>query len=114
MKQTSAARTATRRHYEQTGADQQRRLTESFSKAVEQLAGNTVEARLGGIYMLERVAIEAIAYAKPSRWWHRLSHNKPPPPANPVIDLYLTVMETLTAFVRERALARAGNLFVTG
>ena len=39
---------------EQTGADQQRRLTESFSRAVEQQAGNTVEARLGGIYMLER------------------------------------------------------------
>ena len=32
------ARTATNRHREQTRADQQRRVTESFSKAVEQLA----------------------------------------------------------------------------
>src|ERR1700722_20102046 len=55
------ARTATNRHYEQTRADQQRRLTESFSKAVEQLAHAKIEARLGGIYTLERLAIEAIA-----------------------------------------------------
>src|SRR5689334_5169546 len=62
------ARTATRRHYEQTRADQQRRLTESFSKAVEQLASDKVEARLGGIYTLERLAVEAIAQARSPPW----------------------------------------------
>jgi hypothetical protein len=39
------ARTATNRYYEQTRADQQRRLTETFSKAVEQLASDKSEAR---------------------------------------------------------------------
>jgi Pentapeptide repeats (8 copies) len=97
------ARTATNRHYEQTRADQQRRLTESFSKAVEQLAHDKIEARLGGIYTLERLAIEAIAQEVRSLpWWRRL-RRKRPPPADPVSDLYWTVMETLTAFVRERA-----------
>jgi Pentapeptide repeats (8 copies) len=72
------ARTARRRHQEQTAADRQRRITESFSKAVEQLASEKIEARLGGIYTLERISRE-------SR------------------DNYWTVMETLTAFVRERA-----------
>jgi hypothetical protein len=46
------ARTATLRHYEQTRADQQRRLTESFSKAVEQLVSDKIVARLGVIYTL--------------------------------------------------------------
>jgi hypothetical protein len=71
------ARIAARRHYEQTNADRQRRITESFSKAAEQLASDKIEARLGGIYTLERISRE-------SR------------------DDYWTVMETLTAFVRER------------
>jgi uncharacterized protein YjbI with pentapeptide repeats len=71
------ARTATRRHYEQTRSDQQRRLTESFSKAVEQLGSDKLEVRLGGIYALERISQES-----PQDHW--------------------TVMETLTAFVRER------------
>lgn len=62
------ARTATNRHYEQTRADLQRRLTETFSKAVEQLANDKIEVRLGGIYTLERLAIEAIAQA---RQWPR-------------------------------------------
>jgi hypothetical protein len=44
------ARAATNRHYEQTRADQQRRLIESFSRAVEQLGGDKFEARLGGVY----------------------------------------------------------------
>jgi len=85
------ARTATNRHHEQTRADQQRRLTESCSKAVEQLASDKIEARLGGLYTLERLAIEAVAQS-PRR-------GRP----DPVSDLYWTVMETLTAFVRERA-----------
>jgi hypothetical protein len=101
------ARTATNRHYEQTRADQQRRLTESFSKAVEQLAHEKIEARLGGIYTLERLAIEAITQARSTPWWRRLLlrllHRIDTPPADPVSDLYWTVMETLTAFVRERA-----------
>src|SRR6478672_1736619 len=69
------ARTATNRHYEQTRADQQRRLTERFSKAVEQLAHDKIEARLGGIYTLERLAIEAIAQVRSTSWWWRLRRN---------------------------------------
>jgi hypothetical protein len=79
------ARTATRqadiasqRHAEQTNADRQRRLTESYSKAVEQLASEKIEVRLGGIYTLEQISRESS-----NRYW--------------------PVMETLTAFVRERA-----------
>ncbi len=96
------ARTATRRHYEQTRADQQRRLTETFSKAAEQLASDKMEARLGGIYTLERLALEAIAYLRPPPWWRRV-RRKRQPLTDPVSDLYWTAMETLTAFVRERA-----------
>jgi hypothetical protein len=66
------------RHFAQTKADRERRITESFSKAVEQLGSEKVEIRLGGIYGLERIS-------KESR------------------DDHWTVMETLTAFVRERA-----------
>jgi hypothetical protein len=40
---------AARRHYAQTEADRQRRITESFSKAVEQLGSDRIEVRLGGI-----------------------------------------------------------------
>jgi uncharacterized protein YjbI with pentapeptide repeats len=69
---------AGQRHKEQTDADRQRRLTESFSKAVEQLAHADMAVRLGGIYTFEQISRES-----PSRYW--------------------TVMETLTAFVRERA-----------
>jgi hypothetical protein len=72
------ARTAALRHEEQTKADRERRITESFSKATEQLASDKVEARLGGIYTLERISRERR-------------------------DDYWVVMETLTAFVRERA-----------
>ncbi len=71
-------RTARLRHEEQTNADRQRRITESFSKAIEQLGSDKVEVRLGGIYGLERISKES-----PDDYW--------------------TVMETLTAFVRERA-----------
>jgi Pentapeptide repeats (8 copies) len=70
------------RHFAQTDADRQRRITESFSKAVEQLSSDKIEVRLGGIYSLERIS-------KESR------------------DDYWTVMETLTAFLRERARRKA-------
>lgn len=117
------ARTATNRHYEQTRADQQRRLTESFSKAVEQLASDKIEARLGGIYTLERLAIEAIAEPRPSLWQKRLRRSLGRGPTSiatdeyrrspePVSDLYWTVMETLTAFVRERARWKASTISV--
>jgi Protein of unknown function (DUF2934)/Pentapeptide repeats (8 copies) len=72
------ADTASRRHKEQTDADRQRRLTESYSKAIEQLASEKIEERLGAIYTLEQISQES-----KRRYW--------------------TVMETLTAFVRERA-----------
>lgn len=72
------ASTARRRHREQTNADRQRRITESFAKATEQLGNDKIEVRLGGIYTLERISRES-----PEDYW--------------------TVMETLTAFVRERA-----------
>jgi Pentapeptide repeats (8 copies) len=69
---------ARRRHKEQTDADRQRRITESFSKATEQLGSDKTEVRLGGIYTLERISRESS-------------------------DDYWTIMETLCAFVRERA-----------
>jgi uncharacterized protein YjbI with pentapeptide repeats len=99
------ARTATDRHYEQTHADQQRRLTETFSKAVEQLASEKTEVRVGGIYTLERLGIEATAQVRSLPWWRRrlrLLLHRDPRPVDPASDLYWTVMETLTAFVRER------------
>jgi len=75
---TAQAEIASKRHIEQTLADKQRRITESFAKATEQLGSDRIEARLGGIYTLERISKESA-------------------------DDYSTVMETLTAFVRERA-----------
>jgi hypothetical protein len=79
------AATARRRHREQTDADRQRRITESFSKATEQLGSDKIEVRLGGIYTLERISRES-----PNDYW--------------------TVMETLAAFVRERARWKASDL----
>ena len=72
------AETARLRHDAQTKADRERRITESYSKAVEQLGSDKIEVRLGGIYTLERISRES-----PDDYW--------------------TVMETLCAFVRERA-----------
>ena len=80
---------ASRRHEEQTRADRARRITDTFSKAVEQLANDKVEVRVGGIYTLERLAGEALDGQQAKD--------------GPAGDLYWTVMETLTAFVRERA-----------
>jgi len=72
------AKTARLRHEEQTDADKQRRIIESFSKATEQLGSDKLEVRLGGIYTMERISRES----SPDYW---------------------PVMETLTAFVRHRA-----------
>ena len=72
-----AAWIALMRHFAQIDADRQRRITESFSKAVEQLAHEKTEVRLGGIYTLERIIRES-----PREYW--------------------TAMEILTAFVRMR------------
>jgi hypothetical protein len=74
----AVAGVALARHFAQTNADRQRRITESFSKAVEQLGSDKLEVRLGGIYSLERISMESS-------------------------DDYWTVMENLTAFVRERS-----------
>lgn len=74
-----AAWIALLRHFAQTEADRQRRISESYGRAVGQLASEKVEERLGGIYTLERISIES---AK---------------------EYYWVVMETLAAFLRERA-----------
>ena len=57
---------------------QQGQITERFSKAIEQLGSDNLAIRLGGIYALERIARDS-AY---DHW---------------------TVMEVLTAYVRENA-----------
>ena len=75
------ARTTAQRHDEQTKADRERRITESFAKAVELLGSNNLETRLGAIYTLERISKEK-----------QSEH-----------DYYWPIMETLTAYVRERA-----------
>ena len=74
----SVAGVALLRHFAQTDADRQRRITESFAKAVEQVGSDQLEVRFGGIYSLERISIESS-------------------------DDYWMVMENLTAFVRERS-----------
>jgi Pentapeptide repeats (8 copies)/Protein of unknown function (DUF2934) len=65
------------RHFAQTEADRQRRIVETFSKAVEQLGSDKLELRVGAIFALERLSKES-----PDDYW--------------------TIMEVLTAFVRER------------
>jgi hypothetical protein len=56
------AEIASQRHEAQTKADQHRRITESFSKAVEQLANDKIEMRLGGIYTLERISLGKVLH----------------------------------------------------
>jgi Pentapeptide repeats (9 copies) len=69
---------ASNRHYEQTEADRQRRITETFSKASEQLASDKVEVRLGAIYTFGRLLEESERD-------------------------YWPILEMLSAFVRTRA-----------
>jgi uncharacterized protein YjbI with pentapeptide repeats len=59
-------------------AAQDKQITERFAKAIEQLASEKIEVRLGAIYTLERIARDS----KKDQW---------------------TIMEVLTAFVRENA-----------
>lgn len=56
----------------------QKQITERFSKAIEQLGSDKPEVILGGIYTLERIARDSA----PDQW---------------------TIMEVLTAFVRQNA-----------
>ena len=56
----------------------QKQITERFSKAIEQLGSDKPEVILGGIYTLERIARDS----EPDQW---------------------TIMEVLTAFVRQNA-----------
>jgi hypothetical protein len=58
-------------------AAQDKQITERFTKAVEQLASQEIAVRLGGIYALERIAKDS----EKDHW---------------------TIMEVLTAFVREK------------
>ena len=55
-----------------------KQVTERFSKSVEMLGAEKIEVRLGGIYMLERISKDSSAD-------------------------YSTVMEVLTAFIREKS-----------
>ena len=57
---------------------QEGQITERFTRAVEQLGSENIHIRLGGIYALERIARDS----KKDHW---------------------TIMEVLTAFIRERA-----------
>src|SRR4051794_8791217 len=75
------ANIAAERHEKQTEADRERRITDSFTKAVELLGSDKLEARLGAIYALERIAREN----KHDHW---------------------PIMETLTAYVRTRSKAQ--------
>jgi hypothetical protein len=79
---------ASRRHNEQTQADRARLITDTFSKAVEQLGSKKMEVRVGGIYTLERPAGEALDTRAE---------------VGSGSDVNRTVMETLATFVRERA-----------
>jgi uncharacterized protein YjbI with pentapeptide repeats len=83
LRQASVAR---QRHEAQTEADKQRRIVESFTKAVEQLGSDQLQVRLGGIYALERISRESPK------------------------EYYWPVMETLAGFVRERAAWSDENL----
>jgi hypothetical protein len=75
------ANIAAERHEKQTEADRERRITDSFTKAVELLGKPELEVRLGAIYALERIARES----KRDHW---------------------PIMETLTAYVRTKSPAQ--------
>jgi hypothetical protein len=62
---------------------EQGQLTERFTKAIEQLGSDNISIRLGGIYALESIA----EYSQKGEWSERY---------------HWTVMEVLSAFVREK------------
>ncbi len=64
---------------------EQGQITERFTRAIEQLGSDKLEIRLGGIYALERIAGDSLAMEN-----------------SPGRD-YATIMEVLTAYVRENA-----------
>jgi uncharacterized protein YjbI with pentapeptide repeats len=71
--------------HKQLLATQEKQITERFSKAVEQLGEESITVRLGAIYSLERIA-------KDSKYDH------------------WTIMEVLTAFIREKSNRENENL----
>ncbi len=64
---------------------EQGQITDRFTSAIEQLGSDKLEIRLGGIYALERIAGDSLAME-----------------SSPGRD-YATIMEVLTAYVRENA-----------
>jgi len=66
------------RHFAQTDAERRQRITESYAKAADQLTSKEAVVQLGGIFTLERISKESP-------------------------EDHLTIMETLTAFIREKA-----------
>ncbi|AFZ59030.1 pentapeptide repeat-containing protein [Anabaena cylindrica FACHB-243] len=65
--------------YKNAQAAEDKQITERFSKAIELLGNQQIEVKLGGIYALEQIAKDA-----PEKY-------------------HWTIMEVLTAFVRENA-----------
>ena len=94
---TEVARTGNR----QAEIAGRRHVTDTFSQAVEQLGSDKMEVRVGGIYTLERLAGEALARPQAAGGTAEEGSSQ---------DLYWTVMETLTAFVRERTRPEAERL----
>src|SRR5215472_11092613 len=94
---TEVARTGNR----QAEIAGRRHVTETFGNAVEQLGNEKMEVRIGGSYTLERLAREALTSPQTA---DRIAEEGGEP------DLYWAVMETLTAFVRERTRPEAERL----
>lgn len=77
-KSAEAANESAKAALQNAKAAQDKQITERFAKAIEQLGNEKIETRLGAIYTLERIAKDS----KDDHW---------------------TIMEVLTAFVRENA-----------
>ena len=80
-KSAEAANKTAKAALQNAQAAQDKQITERFAKAIEQLGNEKIETRLGAIYTLERIAKDS----KDDHW---------------------TIMEVLTAFVRENALLK--------
>jgi hypothetical protein len=66
-------------NWQRTNNDRRRMVNDTYVKAIEQLGHEKMEVRLGAIYALERIARDAEDF-----------------------DLHWSIMETLTAYIRER------------